>query len=214
MGLLNFQETKKLLLKYKIPVCQTRLTKSKKEALIFAKKIGYPAVLKISSPDILHKSDIDGVKTGVKNEKELKKVWDEILNRIKKKKPQAKVDGILVQKMEEGIEVAAGMKKDLQFGPVLMVGLGGVFIEVLKDVSFRVAPVNEKEGLEMLKTLKSFPILTGARKRKPVNIKSISKIIASLSKLSLKEKNIKEIDLNPIIVNQKGALVVDVKILI
>lgn len=211
MALLNFQQTKKLLLEFKIPICQTWLAESKKEALNLAKKIGYPVVLKISSPDIFHKSDIGGVKVGIKNEKELKKAWDEILVQIKKKKPQARVEGILVQKKEEDIEVAAGMKKDLQFGPVLMFGLGGVFIEVLKDVVFRIAPVREKEALRMIKEIKGYKILEGFRGQKPVNIKKLAEIISNLSKLSLKEKKLNEIDLNPIFVNEKEALVADAK---
>jgi len=214
MTILDFQRTKELLLKYKIPFSQTEIAKSKKEALISAKRIGYPVVLKIVCADIFHRSDIGGVKVGIGNEEELKKAWDEILIQIKKIKPKVKIEGILVQKMEKGIEVAVGMKRDPQFGPVLMFGLGGVFIEVLKDVVFRVAPVGEKEALKMIKEIKGYKILEGYRSQKPANIKKIAKIISNLSKLSLAEKEIKEIDLNPIIVNESEALACDFKFMI
>jgi len=188
MSLLNFSETKKLLLKYKIPFCKTEFVTSKEEAINFAKKIGFPVVLKIFSKEILHKTDIGGVKTEIKNEKELKKSFNE-LKKIKK------IEGILIQKQIKGQEIAIGMKRDNQFGPVLMVGLGGIFIEVLKDISFRICPLSKKEAKEMIKELKGYPILKGYRNQKPVNLEKISEIITNLSKLSLKEKNIKEIDL-------------------
>jgi len=151
MPLLGFQETKNLLLQYKIPICQTEIVKSEKEAATRAKKIGYPVVLKIFSPKILHRSAIGGVKVGIKNEPEFKKAYS-TLSRIKG------VEGILVQKMILGREVALGIKRDPQFGPVLMFGLGGIFVEVLKDVSFRVCPISEKEALEMIKGIKGYKI--------------------------------------------------------
>jgi len=214
MTLLSFEETENLLLKYKIPFSKTKLLYLKSRAISFAKEIGYPVVLKISSPDILHKSEIKGVRVGIKNENELKKAWDEILISVKKSKPKLKIEGILVQKMVSGIEVAVGMKRDSQFGPVLMFGLGGIFIEVLKDVIFRIAPINQKEALKMIKEIKAHKIFKGFRGQKPINIKAIVKIITNLSKLSLTEKKIKEIDLNPIIINEKRAQVVDAKIII
>lgn len=214
MPSLNFQQVEKLLLKYKIPFCQTKLAKSKTEAINFAKKIGYPLVLKISSPNILHKTDFGGVKIGIKTEIGLKNSWDDILTSVKKSKPKAKIEGILVQKMLKGIEAAVGMKKDPQFGAVLMFGLGGIFIEVLKDVSLRIAPVTKKEALKMIKEIKSSKILEGFRGQKPADIRKIAEIISNLSKLALVEKNIKEIDLNPIFVNEKTALVVDARIIV
>ncbi len=207
MPLLGFQETKNLLLQYKIPICQTEIVKSEKEAATRAKKIGYPVVLKIFSPKILHRSAIGGVKVGIKNEPEFKKAYS-TLSRIKG------VEGILVQKMILGREVALGIKRDPQFGPVLMFGLGGIFVEVLKDVSFRVCPISEKEALEMIKGIKGYKILKGYRGEKPVNIKALAKIIVNLSKLFLKETKIKEIDLNPVIVDKKRALACDFKILV
>jgi len=207
MEVLGFEKTKRLLIKYKIPFSRTFLVKSEKEVLSFAKKIGYPLVLKISASKILHKTESNGVKTEIKDEKELKKSFNKLI-KIKNN------EGILVQKMEFGKEIALGMKKDPQFGPVIMAGLGGIFIEILKDVSFRICPVSEKEAKEMLKELKAYPVLEGYRGEKGINIKELAGIITKLSQLSLKEKNIKEIDLNPVIVNQKEAKVVDAKFVI
>ena len=200
MKVLDFEKTKKLLLEYKIPFPKTELAMSKKQALFFAEKIGYPVVLKISLP-VLHKTEIKGVITGIKDKKEM----EEALDRINRKE-------VLVQKMVAGREIMLGMKKDSQFGPVLMAGFGGIFVELFKDVSFRITPVDEKQGLEMLKELKSFPILKGFRGDKGANIKEIVRIIVNLSKLSLDE-NIKEIDFNPLIVNKKEAFIVDAKII-
>jgi len=200
MKVLDFEKTKKLLLEYKIPFPKTELAISKKQALFFAEKIGYPVVIKTSLP-ILHKTDVKGVITGINNRKEMEEAW----NRINKKE-------VLVQKMVKGKEIILGMKKDPQFGPVLMAGFGGIFVELFKDVSFRIAPINEKQGLDMLKELKSFPILKGFRGDKGVNIKEIVRVLVNLSKLSL-DKNIKEIDFNPLIVNEEKVFIVDAKII-
>ena len=200
MKVLDFEKTKKLLLEYKIPFPKTELAISKKQALFFAEKIGYPVAIKTSLP-ILHKTDVNGVITGINNRKEMEEAW----NRINKKE-------VLVQKMVKGKEIILGMKKDPQFGPVLMAGFGGIFVELFKDVSFRIAPINEKQGLEMLKELKSFSVLKGFRGDKGVNIKEIVRVIVNLSKLSL-DKNIKEIDFNPLIADEKKAFVVDAKII-
>ncbi len=142
---LDFNSTKNLLEKYKIPLVNSLLTKTSKEAVKLSKKIGFPLVLKISSPDIIHKSDIGGVKVGIENENELVKAYDEIIKNAKKKR--AKIEGVVVQKMEQGKEVIVGMKDDPQFGPTIMFGLGGVFVEVMKDVSFRITPDDKKEAL-------------------------------------------------------------------
>ena len=208
MKTLSFSKTKKLLLKYKIPFCRTKLAKSKKEAEDFAKNIGYPVVLKISSPDIFHRTEIRGVKTNIRNKKELREAWDEILIQVKKRKPEAEIEGILVQEELKGIEVILGMKRDKQFGPVLMFGLGGIFSEVLKDTSLRIAPVSKSEAKEMIKEIRGYEVLKGFRGRGSANIKKIIETIVNLSNLSFKEE-IAEIDLNPIIISKKRALAVD-----
>lgn len=210
MALLSFKKTKELLRQYKIPLVKTKLVKTKKEAKNFAKKIGWPLVLKISSSEVLHRTEAGLVKVGIENEKELLRAFEEILRKSK----DLQVEGILVQKMARGIEVACGMKKDSSFGPVLMFGLGGVFIEILKDVSFQIAPISRKEALEMIRGIKSFNILKGFRGRPPANLKEIAEILVKLSKLSEDHQEIKEIDLNPVFVNEKEVQVADAKFLI
>ena len=206
MKLLSFKKTEELLEKYKIPVVETRLVKTKKEAKEAAKKFwvegGWrPMVLKIASPEVLHRTERGLVKIGIQNEKELTKAFDEILKNSKK----IKVEGILVQKMAKGIEIACGMKRDASFGPVLMFGLGGVFIEVLKDVSFQIAPVSKREAGEMVKKY------TG---RTRANLRKIVGILIQLSKLALENPEIKEIDFNPVFCDEKKARVADFKIII
>ncbi|MEA3292960.1 MAG: acetate--CoA ligase family protein [Patescibacteria group bacterium] len=214
MPFLNFSQTKELLFKYNIQILEAKLAKTKKEGLNFAKTIGYPVVLKISSPNITHKTDVNGVRIGIENKKELEKSWNEILSSVKKVKPKAKIDGILIQKQMKGKEIVVGMKRDSTFGPVLMVGIGGIFIEVLKDVAFRVCPVSKREARKMLEELKGYKLLKGHRNQKQVSIEKITETITILSKLSLLEKEIKEIDFNPIIANGKEALVVDARFLV
>lgn len=209
MKLLDFHQTKNLLSKYKIPFfeCEIFGLEEIKKAESFAKKIGYPLVLKVFSPKIFHRTDISGVITGIKNEKEL---GNSFLNLGKIKF----VEGILVQKMGKGKEVILGMKRDPTFGPVLMAGLGGIFVEILNDVSFGICPISKREALKMIKEIKGYRVLKGGRNQKGVNIKALIEIMIKLSKLSLEEKDIQEIDFNPVIINEKTAKVADFKFFI
>ena len=206
MALLGFSETKKLFSKYKLPVLRTELFDSEKKALVFAKKIGFPVVLKIWSSSILHRTDVGGVKIGINNEKDFKNGFFE-LKKIKD------VEGIIVQKMGYGEQLFLGMKRDEQFGPVITFGLGGIFVEVLKDVSFRVCPVYRIEAQKMIREIKGFPILKGLRGQDGINIDDLIDLILKMSKLSLKEKQIKEIDFNPAIADAKKILLADFKII-
>ncbi len=213
MKLLSWEETKIYLKKYKIPYLETRIFKDKKSAADFAQKIGYPVVLKVSSPDILHKTDIGGVEIDIKDGWQFSRAWDKIISQVSFSMPKAKINGLLVQPQVKGIEIVVGMKKDKVFGPVLMFGLGGIFVEVLKDVSFRVAPVSMREAKNMIKQINGYPILTGFRNIKKVNLEKIQKIIVCLSELCLNNPEIKQIDLNPIIADEKKVWVADAKIL-
>jgi acetyl-CoA synthetase (ADP-forming) len=205
--LLNFNDSKKLLLEYGIPFAETDLVESESKAVSIAEKIGYPVALKIFGSQIFHKVDIGGVKTKINNNEELSKAFSS-LSEIKN------IDGILVQKMEYGQEIFIGMKRDSQFGPVLMFGLGGIFVEILKDISTRICPVSEKEALSMIKEIKGYKILEGVRGRKGINIKKLIEIIVKVSQLSLKEKNIQEIDFNPLLANENEIKAVDFKFFI
>ncbi|MDD4409818.1 MAG: acetate--CoA ligase family protein [Candidatus Pacebacteria bacterium] len=210
MEILSFEETKNLFIKYNIPCCQTEIFNVKEKALAYAKKVGFPVVLKIHSKTIFHKSEIGGVKVGIKNEEEFIKAWDEISRNIEGRN----IEGLLVQEMVGGREVAMGMKRDNQFGPVLMFGLGGIFIEVLNDVSFRIAPITKAEALVMIKEIKGYKILKGYREGKVVDIQKIADILVSLSKMSLKEEYIKGIDLNPVVVTDTYAKLIDFRVII
>lgn len=211
--LLSFEKTKKILSRYKVPLVKSFLAKNQAEAIKYAKLIGYPVVLKIVSPQILHKTEMGGIKTDVKNEKELIRSFFEILKSLKKNSPRAKIEGILIQKQIKGEQIIVGAKKDPIFGPIVMFGLGGIFVEIFKDVSFKLAPISQKEAREMIKSIKGFKILNGFRGGKKSNLIEIEKFLANVSELISKE-NIKEIDFNPIIVNEQKALACDVKIIL
>jgi acetyl-CoA synthetase (ADP-forming) len=200
---------------YDIPVTKFKLAKNDAEAVEHATSIGFPVVLKIVSPDIIHKSDVGGVIIGVKNVKEVRSAYKQIMNNVRKHNPSAKIVGILVQEMAPaGIEVIVGSIKDPQFGPAIMFGLGGVFVEVLKDVTFRVAPVTEDEAAEMISEVKAYPLLKGYRNTPPADLKAITKILLNTSKLVMDHVEIKELDLNPIMVYEKGAKTVDARIIL
>jgi acetyl-CoA synthetase (ADP-forming) len=208
-------EAKTLCMEYGIPIANFELAKNESEALEFAETIGFPVVLKIVSPDIPHKSDVGGVVVGIKNTEEVKDAYGKILENVEKNAPKARIEGIMVQEMApSGTEVIVGCTKDPQFGPAIMFGLGGIFVEVLKDVTFRIAPITEDEAAEMISEVKAYPLLKGYRNTPPADLKAIVKILLSTSKLVMDHMEIKELDLNPIIVYEKGAKTVDVRIIL
>ncbi|MDI6820794.1 MAG: acetate--CoA ligase family protein [Patescibacteria group bacterium] len=182
-----------------------KLFRTKKEQLL---------AMKIISQNIIHKTDVHGIKLNIKNLEEAEKSWDSILKSIKKNNLRAKIEGMLIQPMIKGKEVIIGMKRDSVFGPVIVFGLGGIFVEALKDVSIRITPVNQKEAIKMIQEIKGFNILKGLRNEKSVNLNKIADIIIKLSKLALTRSEIKEIDLNPVIANEKNAHIVDARFMI
>lgn len=208
-------EAKTICIEYGIPVTKFELAKDETEAAQFADKIGFPVVLKIVSPDIIHKSDVGGVVVGLKDVNGVRDAYKQIIATVKKHKPKAKIAGILIQEMAPvSTEVIVGAIKDPQFGPAIMFGLGGIFVEVLKDVTFRVAPVAEDEACEMISEVKAFPLLKGYRNMPPADIDAIAKIIVNTSKLVTDHEEIKELDLNPIMVYEHGAKTVDARIIL
>ncbi len=208
-------EAKTVCMKYGIPVTEFELAKDRVEAVEFAEKIGYPVVLKIVSSDVIHKSDVNGVILNIKDAGEVQKAYDQIIDSVKKHKPDAKIVGILVQEMAPtSTEVIVGATKDPQFGPTLMFGLGGIFVEILKDVTFRIAPITEDEAREMITEVKAYPLLKGYRNRPPADIETIIKILLNTSRLVMEHQEIKELDLNPIMVYEKGAKTVDARIIL
>ena len=208
-------ESKGLLKEIGIPTTQIELATSEKEAITISEKMGYPVVLKIASPDISHKSDAGGVKVGLKSGEEVSKAYKEIMESVKQKFPKATIDGVTVQDMARGgTEVIIGMTKDAQFGPVLMFGLGGVWVEVLKDVSFRIVPLSRRDAGEMIKEIKGYPLLQGYRGAEPANVGVLEDLLLKVSEFMEKTPEIKEMDLNPIFAYKDGAVAVDARVVL
>jgi len=208
-------EAKRLCELFNIPVAKSVLVKTIEEAVKVADEIGYPVVLKIVSPDIVHKSDIGGVKLNIKDPEGVKENFLEIMENVKKRKPKARIEGFLVQEMvPQGTEVIVGAIKDPFFGHAVMFGLGGIFVEVLRDVSFRIVPITRDDAYQMIRETKAYPILEGYRTGGPRDVEAVVEILFNVSRMLEKIKAIKELDLNPIMVYEKGkgAKVVDARI--
>jgi acetate---CoA ligase (ADP-forming) subunit beta len=208
-------ESKDILEEAGIPTAHARLATTADEAVAAAKEFGYPVALKIVSPEITHKSDIGGVKLNLASPDEVKAAFDEIVAAAKKAQPDAKVDGVSVQKMARpGIEVIMGMSQDAQFGPVLMFGLGGILVEVLKDVSFRLVPITPRDAQQMVQEIKGRPLLEGYRGQEPADVEALEKLLLRLSEFVEKHPEIAELDLNPIFAYKDGAVAVDARIIL
>ncbi len=198
-----------------VSIVETRLATSQEEAVAIADKIGFPVVLKVSSSDISHKSDAGGVKVGLKDKSEVEKAYREIMASARKKFPKANIEGISVQSMARpGVEIIIGMYKDAQFGPVLMFGLGGIFVEVLKDVSFRIVPLARRDAGEMIKEIKGYILLQGYRGQESANIPYLEDLLLKISDFVEQTPGLKEIDLNPIFAYKDGSVVVDARIVL
>ncbi len=206
-------ESFEILRAYSIPVPPYGIAKTAEEALKIADDIGYPVAMKIISPDILHKTDVGCVKLNV-NRENVVSVFYELVKRAEDYL-KADVEGVLIQKMMPlGREVIVGMKRDPQFGALLMFGMGGIYVEVFKDVSFRIAPIDRDEALEMIREVKAYGILKGVRGERPSDIESLVDVLLKISRLSLDFDEIVEMDLNPIFVYERGCCVVDAKIVL
>ncbi|MEP0824582.1 MAG: acetate--CoA ligase family protein [Nitrososphaera sp.] len=211
------EEGYEVLRAYGFPTPKSILGATEDECIKAAKEIGYPVVMKIASPDIIHKSDAGGVKVGVKNDDELRAAFRSIIDGAKKYKADAKIKGVLVQEMVTGAkETILGASQDPTFGPVIMFGLGGIYVEVLKDVVFRVAPIDEREATKMVESIKTIKLLKGVRGEKPSDLKAIADSLQRLSQLVVDFPEIKEFDINPLLVLEegKGARVVDARIIL
>ena len=208
-------ESKRILKRAGISVVETKLAGTQKEAVLLSRKIGFPVALKIASPDVIHKSDSGGVKLALNNATEVKKAYEEIFKKVKKHNSHAVIHGVSVQKMvRPGTEVIVGTSKDPQFGPVIMFGLGGIFVELLKDVSFRVIPVDRRDAQEMIEEIKGYPLLQGFRGTEPASISAIVEIILKISRLVEENPQIKELELNPVFAYRDKALAVDARIIL
>lgn len=202
----NEASAKAVLAQAGIPVLKEVTAANWDEALAAARDIGFPLVLKIVSPDIAHKTEVGGVVVGVRSEAQLREEHDAMLARVAQKAPRARITGVLVAQMAQGgTELILGTTKDPVFGPVVMVGLGGIFAEVLRDVALQVAPVSEAQALQMLRSLKAFALLDGARGRPRADVAAAARAVAALSRFAARHANtVCEIDINPLVVLDHG----------
>ncbi len=206
-------EAYELLAHYGLPAPSHRVVSSAKEAEAAAADIGYPVVAKIVSPDILHKSEAGGVLLNLNDGAAVRAAYDQITERARQAK--AAVRGVLISRMAPpGTEVIVGLVQDAQFGPVVMFGLGGIFVEVYEDATFRLVPLAQRDAAAMIREVKAFPILQGVRGKRPADLGALADVLMKVSKIAEENLEIVEMDLNPIIVYEKGLSVVDVRVLL
>ena len=208
-------EAKQLLEQAGVPVSPARLAKTKDDAVKQANELGYPIVLKIVSPQITHKSDVGGVALGLTSADEVGAAFERVVANAKKAQPSATIEGVAVQRMEkQGTEVIVGMTKDPQFGPVMMFGLGGVMVEILKDVAFRVVPLEERDARQMIHEIKGYPVLEGFRGSDPADVKKLEQLLLKVSQFVESHPEVAELDLNPVFAYKDGAIAVDARVVL
>ena len=210
-------ESKAMLKAYGIPIAQTEMAASAEEAVEIANKMGYPVVLKIFSADISHKTDVDGVKLNLQDDQQVHDAFNEIISNAEIRRPDAKVEGVTIQPMIDGNgahEIILGAKKDPVFGPVILVGLGGIAAEVFNDRTLSLLPITEKSAHRMLQELKSWQILSGYRGKKGINVERLIEIMIRFSYLIADFPEIKEMDINPLFVNAKDAIALDARLIL
>lgn len=213
-GLLE-PEAETVCLEYGIPAPSFKIAMSSSSAAAFAGELGYPVVLKVVSPEIVHKTDVGGVIVGLSSSDAVESAYQRVLENVRIQRPDARISGVLVQKMApESTEVIVGSVNDPQFGPTIVFGLGGVFVEILKDVSFRIAPLEERDAREMITEIRGHSILNGYRGFPAADQETIVHILLSASRLVTENPQITQMDLNPIRVYARGALVVDARMLL
>lgn len=209
------QEAWALFRAYGIPTPRCSLAATAEEAAAAARAIGYPVVLKIVSRDILHKSEAGGVKVNLGDEPAVRAAFFEIMENAKQYKPEARIEGILVCEMlKPGVECIIGMTRDASFGPTLMFGLGGIFVEVLHDVSFRVLPLQEEDAEQMIREIKGFKLLEGIRGEKPKDVGALKELLMKTARMIEENPEIVELDINPCFVYEQGAMPADARVML
>ena len=204
-------ESKELLQEIGIKVPEQRLTSSKEETLSAAEKIGFPVVLKLMAEDVIHKSDTGAVKLNLKTKEDVESAYDDLMKIPAQSEKKISVQGMADEPITELI---IGMTTDPQFGPALMFGIGGILVELLEDVSFRIAPITEYDANEMIKEIKGFPILDGYRGKPKADLDAIVKTLLKISDLVVKHEEINEMDLNPVFIYEKGLICVDARVIL
>jgi len=214
-NILTEVESKQLLEEAGVPTTHARLATTREAAVEAARDVGFPVVLKIVSPQITHKTDVGGVKLDLKSPEEVAAAFDEIVAAARAAAPDATVEGVSVQQMARpGIEVIVGVSTDPQFGPVVMFGLGGVLVEVLKDVSFRIIPIAPRDARQMIREIKGFPLLEGYRGQEPADLNALENLLLRVSDFVEKHPEVSELDLNPVFAYKDAALAVDARIVL
>lgn len=208
-------ESKQVLAAAGIPVAEAHLATDAEEAAKAAKKVGFPVVIKIVSPDITHKSDVGGVRVGLESKKEVRQAYEEMVEAVRAAEPGAKIEGVAVQAMAPaGTEVIVGVSKDPQFGHVIMFGLGGVLVEVLKDVAFRIVPLEARDARQIVREIKGYPVLEGVRGQAPADVAALESLILQVSEFVEANPEVEELDLNPVFVYADGVIAVDARIVV
>jgi acetyl-CoA synthetase (ADP-forming) len=212
--ILTVQESKKILLQEEFPINPTGFGTNLEEILVEAEKIGFPVVLKVSSQNIVHKSDVGGVVTEIRSISDLKQQFENMQQKINQRAPDAIIEGYIVEKMVSGVELLVGSTLDPMFGPILAFGLGGIYVEVIKDVVFRLIPIDHEDATEMLSEIKAAKILDGIRGQPPIDKKSLVDLLMKTSSFIDRHPEIEELDLNPVFATEKGVSVVDARIIL
>ena len=208
-------EAKEIMQSAGVPVVETKLAETKEEALQLSEQMGFPVVAKIVAPDITHKSDAGGVRIGISDRAEMSEAWDDLMEKARTSFPGAAIHGVAVQPLApSGTEVIIGGSQDPQFGPVVMFGLGGVFVEILKDVSFRIVPLTDNDASEMITDIRSYKVLEGYRGNAAADTNAIQKALVATSNLLEGNSDIAELDLNPVFAYGDGILAVDARIIL
>jgi acyl-CoA synthetase (NDP forming) len=208
-------EAIELIASYSIVYPPHLLAINLKQALNAADAIGYPVVIKVVSPDILHKSDVGGVMTGISNASGLRRAYSALKTSLRSRAPGARIHGILVcQQAPDGLEAIAGMKQDPTFGLVVLFGLGGIFAEALSDTVLRVAPIEREEAVDMIHEIRAYPLLTGARGRAGVDENALVELLLSISRLAIEHSEVVELDLNPVRLYPDGVMTLDARVIV
>jgi len=206
----NYKDAEQIFEAYGFETALTEVAEAPQDAVDASTRIGYPVTMKIDSPDIAHKTDLGAVKTGIETREEAKKSFNEIIDAVYDSKPGAEINGVQVQEQLDGLEIALGMKRDPQFGPMIMVGLGGIYIEALHDVSFGIPPISEGTAKKMIQELEAHEVFEGVRGEEH-SLEPVKDAIIRLGELSLNHSEIKEIDINPLILDGEDAYVADIQ---
>lgn len=213
--LLSEVEAKAALGDAGVPVTATSLAQTREAAAAQAEAMGYPVALKVVSPNVAHKSDVGGVVLGLESHEEVAEAYDEIIRSVQAAQPSATIEGVSVQEMASpGVEVIVGVTTDPQFGPVMMFGLGGIMVEVLGDVAFRLAPLGEGDARDMIDEIQGRQVLDGVRGQPPVDLGAIEAMLDRVSVFAAEHPEVAELDLNPVIASPEGAIAVDARIVL